>query len=73
MNLKKLKQAEEMFLQRYPGGFNHPDMVAIGKKHKMEKMIIFTQKSFSKENFNSPDWIIENMSKIVSLYRKSVF
>lgn len=28
MNLKKLKQAEKTFFQRYPGGFNHPDIVA---------------------------------------------
>jgi len=66
MNLKKLKQAEEIFLQSYPGGFNHPDMMAMGKKHKMDKMILFTQESFSEERFKDPDGIIDNMAKIIS-------
>ena len=34
MNLERLKRAEEFFLTRYPGGFSHPEMVAIGKKTK---------------------------------------
>ena len=66
MNLKKLKQAEESFFKRYPGGFNHPEMVAIGKKHKMDKMIALTQESFSKDNFKSQELIIENMIKVIS-------
>ena len=37
MNVKKLKQAEKAFFKQYPGGFTHPEMVALGKKHKMEK------------------------------------
>lgn len=66
MNLKKLKQAEKAFLKEYPGGFNHPDMVAIGKKHKMDQMTMFTQESLSKKNFKTPEIIIENMIKIIS-------
>jgi hypothetical protein len=66
MNLNKLKQAEESFFKQYPGGFEHPDLIAIGKKHKMDKMITFTQEGFSKENFNSPNTIIENMTKVIS-------
>ena len=53
MNLKKLKQAEEAFLQQYPGGFNDPEMVPMCMKHKMDKMTLFAQESFSKENFKS--------------------
>jgi len=66
MNLKKLKQAEEAFLQQYPGGFNDPEMVPMCMKHKMDKMTLFAQESFSKENFKNPVTIIENMIKIVS-------
>ncbi len=66
MNLKKLKQAEKAFLKEYPGGFNHPDMVDLGKKHKMEQMTMFTQESFSKKNFKTPEIIIDNMNKVVS-------
>jgi hypothetical protein len=66
MNLKKLKQAEEAFFNRYPGGFANPEMIAIRKKHKLDKMIEMTQESFVRRNFKLPELIVENMIKIVS-------
>ncbi|PCJ22945.1 MAG: hypothetical protein COA96_13015 [SAR86 cluster bacterium] len=66
MNLEKLKYAEHWFLNRYPDGFSHPDMQAIGKKHKMDRMIALTQESFAKKNFRDTSDIIDNMVKIVS-------
>ena|SRR5687767_4290278 len=66
MNLKKLKQAEEEFFNRYPGGFAHPEMIAIRKKHKLEKMVELTQDGFAKRNFKLPDLIIENMIKVIT-------
>ena len=66
MNIKKLKQAEKAFFKLYPGGFNHPEMVAVGKKHKMDKMITFTQEAFAKKNFRTPEMIIADMIKVIS-------
>lgn len=66
MNLKKLKQAEEAFFNRYPGGFENPEMMEIGKKHKMDKMIAFAQEGFVRRNFKLPDLIVDNMIKVVS-------
>ncbi|RPJ26229.1 MAG: hypothetical protein EHM33_12335 [Chloroflexi bacterium] len=67
MNLSKLKQAEEAFLQRYPGGFDNPEIMSIRrKKHNVDKMIAFAQESFVKRNFKLPDQIVQNMVKIVS-------
>ena len=66
MNLNKLKQAEESFFNRYPGGFESPEMMEIGKKHKMDKMIAFAQEGFVKRNFKLPDLIVDNMIKVVS-------
>lgn len=66
MNIKKLKQAEEAFLDRYPGGFDNPEMVEIGKKHKMDKMVSFTQESFERQNFRIPELIVEKMTKVAS-------
>jgi len=67
MNLRKLKQAEEAFLQRYPGAFDNPEIVAMReKKHKSEKMIALAQESFSKANFKLPELIAHNMIKVVS-------
>lgn len=66
MNLQKLKQAEEAFFDRYPGGFDNPEMIAIRKKHKLDKMIELTQDSFVKRNFKLPDLIVENMIKVIT-------
>ena len=66
MNLKKLKQAEEEFFNRYLGGFANPEMIAIRKKHKLDKMIQLAQDSFAKRNFRLPDLIVENMIKVIT-------
>ncbi|WP_444997030.1 hypothetical protein [Aliikangiella sp. IMCC44359] len=66
MNIKKLKQAESSFFKQYPGGFEHPEMIKIGKKHKMDKMIEMTQLCFSKAKCRNIPTTVENMSKIVS-------
>jgi hypothetical protein len=67
MNLKKLKQAEDAFLHRYPGGFENPEIIAIrNKKHNVDKMIGFAQESFAKRNFKLPDQIVRNMIKVIS-------
>lgn len=66
MNKNKLQQAEREFLDRYPGGFLHPEMAAVGKKHKMEKMIDFAQANFEPPNFEQPSAVAEAMTKMVS-------
>ena len=65
MNIKKLKTAERKFLKKYPGGFNHPEMLEIAKKHNMNKHIDFAKTSFAKNQFSNKDAIIENMIKMV--------
>ncbi len=66
MNLDKLKHAEAQFFAKYPDGWNDPALMAMGKKHKMEKIVAFAQDSFAKERFDLPDKVIENMAKLVS-------
>ena len=67
MNLNKLKQSEEAFLQRYPGGFDNPEMIAIRtKRHNVDKMTAFAQESFARRNFQFFELIVQNMSKLVS-------
>ena len=66
MNRAKRKEAEGRFLAQYPGGFSHPDMLEIVKKHKVPKMIKMAQESFAPEKFGSADTIAESMIKIVS-------
>lgn len=80
MNYTKLKQAEEAFLDRYPGGFDNMEIQAIRKKkHNVDKMIAFAQESFAKRNFKLPDLIIENViktigrSSVISVFEKAKF
>ncbi len=66
MNVKKLKQLEVNFLERYPGGFKNEEIEVIAKKHKMDKMVQFAQESFSNEAFMRPGDVLEDIGKIVS-------
>lgn len=66
MNSKKLKDAEAGFLARYPGGFADPGIEPIKKKHNVEKLVEFTQRSLTRESFNRPEFITETLVKIVS-------
>lgn len=66
MNLKKLKLAEDAFMNRYPGGFNHPDMLAIGKKHQMTKRVEQTQDAFAKKQFSSSETLLDDLRKTVT-------
>ena len=66
MNLEKLKEAESAFLHRYPGGFEHPEMLAMGKKHGMSKRITQAQILFAKSKFRDHEEICINMTKVIS-------
>jgi hypothetical protein len=65
MNEKKLRQAEKDFFERYPGGFSHPEMIAIRKHHHLDRMVGLAQESFVKRNFRHSDLIVDHMVKIV--------
>lgn len=66
MNKEKLKAAEAKFIGRYPGGFTHPEMLEIIKKHKVEKMKKLAQDSFAIGQFTNASQIAEAMIKVVS-------
>jgi len=66
MNLERLKLAEAQFLQQYPGGFSNPEMVNVGKKHRVDKMSEFTREVLAKPRFKNQHTLIENLIKIVS-------
>ena len=66
MNLKRLKQAEAEFLARYPGGFNHPDMITIGKKHNVGKMTEQAKELLSKKAFQKTGPVLASLIKVVS-------
>jgi hypothetical protein len=79
VNLDKLKEAESAFLFKYPGGFEHPDMQLIGKKHRMSKRLNQAQECFGKSKFRHPENICADMVKLInassmiSLFEKPKF
>ncbi|MEH6591786.1 MAG: hypothetical protein V7746_16115 [Halioglobus sp.] len=66
MNEQKMRQAEALFLQRYPGGFSDPEMAAVMKKHNIAKLSEFARQNLAKESFNRPEHIADTVLKIVS-------
>lgn len=66
MNYKRLKKAEADFLKRYPGGFEHPEMEEVTRKHKKDKMVRLAQESFARENFKDSIEIMSSMVKVVT-------
>ncbi len=66
LDAKKLKQLQANFLMQYPKGFNDPEMIAIGKKHKMDKMVAMSKECFSKQACSNVHVTAENMIKVVS-------
>lgn len=79
MNITKLKEAERTFFLQYPGGFSNPEMQKIAKKHKLEKMNKMVWESFTIDQFENPEKIVDSMvrvisrSSMVSLFEKPKF
>ena len=66
MNQARLEGAEARFLALYPGGFSHPGMLEIAKKHKVEKMKKLALDSLAPDQFACAETMAESMVKIVS-------
>jgi len=79
MNLDKLMTLETRFLDRYPLGFNDPELMAVAKKHKVEAMKTFVHEQFKRDNFDNPKRILEAFTKLigksslVSVFEKAKF
>lgn len=65
MNRKKLKAAEQRFLDLYPMGFMNPEMQNIVRKHRMAKMVDLTHELFAKKDFSDARTVATNMSKVI--------
>lgn len=66
MNLKKLREAEALFLHRYPGGFASEEMVQIGKKHNVGKLADYAGEALAKKKFASKAAVLDDIVRIVS-------
>ncbi len=66
MNVEALKEAQRKFLEKYPGGFTHPELIEVGKKHKMAQLAKTAKECFAKKNFADPNTIVSEAAKLVS-------
>lgn len=67
MNLTKLREAESLFLHRYPGGFENEEMQkVIAKRHNVGKLSEFAATALAKKNFTNPGALLDDIVKIVS-------
>ncbi len=66
MNLNKLREAEALFLHRYPGGFANDEIKQIGKRHNVGKLSEFAASALAKKAFNNQAQVLEDIVKIVA-------
>ena len=66
MNLKKLREAEGVFLHRYPDGFDDEEMKGVKKRHNVDKLIDFAKTAFAKKNFANQGAVLDDVVKVVS-------
>jgi len=66
VNLQKLREAESLFLHRYPGGFENEEMMKIGKKHNVGRLADFAQEALAKKRFATQAAVLDDIVRIVS-------
>lgn len=66
MNLEKLREAEALFMLRYPGGFGGEALKPIAKKHNVDKLSEFAATALSKKRFDHTGPVLDDIVKITS-------
>ncbi|MCR8723023.1 hypothetical protein [Frigidibacter sp. ROC022] len=65
MNLGRLHQLEAEFLERYPGGFDNPEMQAIAARHRKDRMEAGAQAGFGPEAFGNEAAVCERFARLL--------
>ncbi|MEZ5450914.1 MAG: hypothetical protein R3E89_18760 [Thiolinea sp.] len=79
MQLEKVFELQALFLERYPQGFNDPDISKIAKKHNVPKCTELAQTAFAPGQFSLSGPVLDSMiqlvakSSMVSLFEKPRF
>jgi hypothetical protein len=66
MNIKKLRDAESLFLLQYPDGFGSEELQHIGRKHNVVKLSEFAATALAKKSFSNQGQVLDDIVKIVS-------
>lgn len=66
MNLKKLREAEALFLHRYPGGFDDEALKAVVRKHNVGRQIETAAENLAPGRFKTGARVLDDIIRIVS-------
>ena len=66
MNLKKLREAEALFLMQYPGGFENAELQQRIRKHNVGKLTEAAAAALAPGRFRYPAQVLEDIVRIVS-------
>ena len=67
MNLDKLRDAEGLFMQQYPGGFENEELKqVVAKRHNVGKLSEFAAEALKKSKFAMPGQVMDDIVKIVT-------
>ena len=67
MNLRKLREAEALFMQRYPGGFANEELQkVVARRHNVGKLSEYAASALARKSFSKPGPLLDDIVKIVS-------
>jgi len=66
MNLRKLREAEGLFLERYPGGFDSDELKAVARKHNVGRLAEFAGEALAPDRFRQRARVLEDIVRIVA-------
>lgn len=66
MNLQKLREAEALFLHRYPGGFDTDEIQVIARRHNVARLTETARELLVTRRFASQGQVLDDIVKIVS-------
>jgi hypothetical protein len=66
MNLQKLREAEFLFLNSYPGGFEDDELRKLVRRHNVGKLSEFAADALQKPRFDRQGRVLEDIVRIVS-------
>lgn len=79
MDIERLRRAEAAFMERYPGGFEHPEMIERGRGHRIGRLVERARTVLAPERFDDSERMAEDIiktvtsSSMVSIYEKPAF
>jgi len=66
MNIEKLREAESLFLLRYPGGFGGEEMQQVAKRHNVGKLSEYAGQALKRNKFKNQAQVLDDIVRIVT-------